>query len=54
MFVKSFKVTGIYLSLDGSESSMFRNQLLLENSLEEEEIEEDEDLDPFDSDCDSD
>ena len=56
MIIKSFKVTGISLALDGSEDHLFRNKDILQQAdqPENEEEGEDEEEDPFNSDiCDS-
>ena len=55
MIIKSFKVTGIFLALDGSEDHLFRNKNILQQADQpENEWEgEDEEEDPFNSDCDS-
>ena len=54
MIIKSFKVTGISLALDGSEDHLFRNKDILQQADQPENEEESEDEeDPFNSDCDS-
>ena len=54
MIIKSFKVTGISLALDGSEDHLFRNKDILQQADQPENEEEGEDEeDPFNSDCDS-
>ena len=47
----SFSVTGLSLSLDGSENSVFRNDKQLQSTAEEDQCSSD---DPFVSDSDSD